>query len=304
MSMRPAPEIQSRHDPRDEFTLLCERCGYVLEGLDHGGNCPECGKPIAESLPRNARPGSPWQAWRSPPDAACVGCGYPLEIEDDRDVCPECGTRVPEHREDVEHQRYLTRAGVKAVLTTIREMYLRPRAMLSRVRIEEGPTRSLGAMITSVASAILIVPIGCMHGWSIFVRTTWTLESALETVGVLWGMAVAGLLVLCILVFLSFIEEMGIQLFGRVHKRRITSAVAETICAHACVGWITGAVLFWGFILAAVLLGENRLALFSPIGLILGLLHFEILVWLGVKRCRYANRERPDANPIPRPESP
>jgi len=45
---------------KDEYTLLCERCGYVIEGLDRSGNCPECGKPIAESLPER-RVGTPWQ---------------------------------------------------------------------------------------------------------------------------------------------------------------------------------------------------------------------------------------------------
>ncbi|MAY74939.1 MAG: hypothetical protein CMJ31_09555 [Phycisphaerae bacterium] len=44
----------------DEFTLLCERCGYVIEGLDRSGACPECGKPIEESLPER-RVGSEWQ---------------------------------------------------------------------------------------------------------------------------------------------------------------------------------------------------------------------------------------------------
>lgn len=48
----------------DEYTLLCERCGYVIEGLASGTNCPECGKPICESLPE-ARPGSPAQRGRS-----------------------------------------------------------------------------------------------------------------------------------------------------------------------------------------------------------------------------------------------
>ena len=48
---------------KDEYTLLCEKCGYVIEGLDTSGNCPECGKPIAESLPER-RVGTPWQ--RSP----------------------------------------------------------------------------------------------------------------------------------------------------------------------------------------------------------------------------------------------
>ncbi len=45
---------------KDEYTLLCEKCGYVIEGLDTDGNCPECGKPIAESLPER-RVGTPWQ---------------------------------------------------------------------------------------------------------------------------------------------------------------------------------------------------------------------------------------------------
>lgn len=45
---------------QDEFTLLCERCGYVIEGLPHQGACPECGKPIAESLPER-RTGTAWQ---------------------------------------------------------------------------------------------------------------------------------------------------------------------------------------------------------------------------------------------------
>ena len=44
----------------DEFEVLCERCGYVVEGLQASGNCPECGLVVEESLPE-ARPGSPWQ---------------------------------------------------------------------------------------------------------------------------------------------------------------------------------------------------------------------------------------------------
>ena len=33
----------------DESDWLCERCGYVLNGLPEGGNCPECGQPTRES---------------------------------------------------------------------------------------------------------------------------------------------------------------------------------------------------------------------------------------------------------------
>ena len=33
-----------------ESDLLCEGCGYTLTGLPDSSNCPECGKPIAESV--------------------------------------------------------------------------------------------------------------------------------------------------------------------------------------------------------------------------------------------------------------
>jgi len=44
--------------------LLCERCGYVLDDIDPSGICPECAVPIAASQPR-LRNGSPWQQHRS-----------------------------------------------------------------------------------------------------------------------------------------------------------------------------------------------------------------------------------------------
>lgn len=43
---RVAPSI-----PPDN-ALLCEFCGYNLTGLSADGRCPECGRPIADSLPR------------------------------------------------------------------------------------------------------------------------------------------------------------------------------------------------------------------------------------------------------------
>jgi len=47
--------------------LLCERCGYVVDGLDMAGVCPECGFAIGESLPCE-REGSAYQnrrGWKS-----------------------------------------------------------------------------------------------------------------------------------------------------------------------------------------------------------------------------------------------
>lgn len=43
-----------------DTSFLCEFCGYNLEGAETDARCPECGHPVADSLPA-ARPGSPWQ---------------------------------------------------------------------------------------------------------------------------------------------------------------------------------------------------------------------------------------------------
>jgi hypothetical protein len=42
--------------PPAETDLLCEFCGYTLNGLDRGGNCPECGMPIAASVASRREP--------------------------------------------------------------------------------------------------------------------------------------------------------------------------------------------------------------------------------------------------------
>lgn len=43
-----------------ESDLLCEACGYVLNGLPDGGRCPECGIPTADSAPARRGP-SRWE---------------------------------------------------------------------------------------------------------------------------------------------------------------------------------------------------------------------------------------------------
>src|SRR3954451_16583840 len=36
--------------PSEPADLLCIGCGYLLRGLPEEGECPECGRPIAQSL--------------------------------------------------------------------------------------------------------------------------------------------------------------------------------------------------------------------------------------------------------------
>lgn len=40
---------------------LCEFCGYNLTGAAMDWRCPECGRPVAESLGPSVRPGAPWE---------------------------------------------------------------------------------------------------------------------------------------------------------------------------------------------------------------------------------------------------
>src|SRR2546422_296499 len=47
---RVAPAIPAEAD------LLCEFCGYTLNGLPQSSNCPECGMPIASSLGQKRTP--------------------------------------------------------------------------------------------------------------------------------------------------------------------------------------------------------------------------------------------------------
>ena len=41
--------------------ILCESCGYLLNGLPDTGNCPECGAPVAESTTASPRHLPAWE---------------------------------------------------------------------------------------------------------------------------------------------------------------------------------------------------------------------------------------------------
>ena len=63
---RVAPRVPELTD------VLCERCGYVLNGLPADGRCPECGTPVAESV-GDGRVPTAWDAAeprRAPPFVA------------------------------------------------------------------------------------------------------------------------------------------------------------------------------------------------------------------------------------------
>ena len=47
-----------------ESDVLCEHCGYTLNGLPPDGRCPECGEPVAESLQESGRTLTAWETER------------------------------------------------------------------------------------------------------------------------------------------------------------------------------------------------------------------------------------------------
>src|SRR2546423_5058311 len=55
MMVRVAPSVP------EESALLCEGCGYVLNGLPGDSRCPECGRPIVESAGEHLRAPPVWE---------------------------------------------------------------------------------------------------------------------------------------------------------------------------------------------------------------------------------------------------
>jgi hypothetical protein len=116
---------------------------------------------------------------------------------------------------------------------------------------------------------------------------------------------VAGLGFLLLLA-LAAIERLGLRTIGRAHGYRITPTIARVITDYASIGWLIGSALLVLSLLtwfAPPLYRENGLnpplllrsevVLWYPIAAILiGLLVFETLAYIGLQRCKFANTPR------------
>ena len=228
----------------DEFTLLCERCGYVVEGLATDGVCPECGTPIAESLPER-RVGTPWQQQRSP----------------------------------------------GSLLRTWWMTLRHPWATLDIMRFDR--RASVGVILRNLLVAFTLSWIGAMI-LGLRENTALTDIPAMAVV-VFLGCAV----ITAIFAGLITIEAAGLRFLGRRHGFRITKSVSTVICWHGSVGWVVVGLAV-GMAFAALEASELALIL-AAVTALAGFLFFEWFAWLGLRRCKYANRARPRTEP---PESP
>ncbi len=229
----------------DASTLLCERCGYEIGGID-SELCPECARPIADSLPE-ARRGSAFQ--RNP--------------------------------------------GVLTWLRTGRDMLRHPAREYRAIRVDPDDGVLLWANC-GVAGILLAL------AWPVIQHDLISPGSPLIDF-----MIVAPLCVLAVRLLVA-IEQWGTVVFGRRRGWRITRPIARAICAHAAVGWVVaGALALVGWLLGMLLETSLRTAALGAIrpvvilspqwmpvaGILVGMLLFETLSYVGMRRMRFVNTE-------------
>lgn len=261
-----------------EHTLLCERCGYVIERLDPEQPCPECAKPIAQSLPSH-RLGSPWQKADAPGagDAMATALAMirrPLVVFDT--------VRLDTHRMD----------------RLFREMVF------------------LGAYL--YATVLCVLALLAIAWWATGAGPQWIADApmilARASVGVFFAIVAWP-----VCRGLASIEMRGLRFIGARHGYRITGRITRVVCAHGAIGW--------GLAVLAIGLGALGLAIADGLarhgsagapavrtvavwtmiaGSVIGLLTFETLAYIGMRRLRFANmpdehRPREDAGATEHP---
>ncbi|MFA6044288.1 MAG: hypothetical protein WC718_04840 [Phycisphaerales bacterium] len=255
----------------DEYAALCETCGYDFEGLDHDSKCPECGRSVASSDPA-ARPGSPWQ-------------------------------RQP---------------GLFSLAATAWEVLRHPSRLFEQIQIRPG-SAGLAAISMLLAGALVADP------WiGVWVRDPARNVNALANIGsfVRYGMSfvVGAVGVGLTFLVLTLIEYRGIRFFSGRRGWRLTKVAAWQICAHASVAWVLCGIL--PLVVLALKEASVRWLHYAPnqvlnlgpalptlsvqdliggggvvLGYFLGMMAFEMLVYVGVRKCRYAARMRVATKP-------
>ncbi len=224
----------------------------------------------------------------------CESCGYVLTGSDSDGPCAECGVLAAESlascRDGATWQRE------KGVLGHVRGLIaavLRPGYESRRLIIRDGamPSRLVANIV--IAAALLTGAFALAQP-----TTAGTFSRS--------GAELAGICAsfIALLMVMTWIETRGVRLFGRQRAWRITPAVAWSVCTQASFGWIVGAAVAMVVVPPlAPLLGvvqdlpgadvlvpgrgpRNALALL----IVLPVLGFELLVYVGIRRCRFANR--------------
>lgn len=260
-------------DIPDFSVLLCERCGYVLDDLDPSGECPECGVPIASVQPR-MRPGSPWQRKR----------------------------------------------GLGSMILTWWGLIIHPRKCWEQMQIHTASGLSL--MGWGLTLGLALPALGLLT-----VAVYGTIDSS-DPSAILAGMffilILGGGYLIAAMLYAAFAVS-RMKFWARHRGYRIDSRIAWTIIGHASFGLVLAPMLVFiaMLMILAILLSEVfasqvsgdasgiqlTLAVSSYILILasipIGLIVFEILSSLGMRRMRYRNLhpeemgQSTDPGPVP-----
>jgi predicted RNA-binding Zn-ribbon protein involved in translation (DUF1610 family) len=234
--------------------LLCESCGYPIGELPREGKCPECGRAIAESLPER-RVGTPWQQKR----------------------------------------------GVRSWARTAAMVARRPRTIWDTIQVERKMSNELLSATCFVVGILCAFEAAMIPNYpSGFVRYIGQGE---------WGRVVIASAVViqitALLLILSMIEYGGIRLFGARRRWRVTDGVAMAVVGHASVGWLLAPITMpvcwaiagtihesvWRTHYGVGWFWSTVIVVMAIAGPLIPLLAFELLVYDGVRRMRFANSE-------------
>lgn len=225
----------------------------------------------------------------SPHVLLCEQCGYEIHGLAHASNCPECGLAIaeslPTSRPGSPWQ-HDERVG--AALRTTWWVLTNPVESFDRIRIDAQSSARLRETLV-LFSAVLISTAVCIQILRTIMWRSWLQSIIAVSLLVLILILLIPLLGLFLRV-LCWIEYRGIRLFGRLHGWRIDHDVATSVIAHASAGWLLGGVL--------VLLGSVFPIHVELGAFFLGLLAFETLVYVGVRRCKFANVCRADTRPL------
>ncbi len=259
MAQAPYCSLMARSTPwKDQYTLLCEKCGYVLEGLDQAGVCPECGVPIEGSLP-GSRLGTPYQQ----------------------------------------------KPGLRSLLQTAWLTIHNPKRALEIMSFDRSAPRSpLSPILTyTVVACIALVML-----------EMFSKPNSMTNFALFFGiMTIIGVLIWSAFFILTIIFAYLLLAIARLLRWRCDTEACWVVAGHAAIGWsFTGFAWVAGWytdrliqylvptqsdwhlrIQTMTLIDTVILPVFFG-GIVLGSLIFAYISYLGLRRCKYANRLRPE----------